>query len=683
MTNNLPKISTAYQTKLISAIVSVSAFFLIYLLLILASLLMIFLLGYGAVKLLTIKVNYFTIFGAAGLFSIGLFVFIFLTRFVFKKNNYSTRHLIEVSRSHQPELFNMIDEIVKETKVQAPKKVFLSPDVNASVSYNSIFWSMFLPVKKNLTIGMGLINTTSSGELKTVLAHEFGHFSQRSMKIGGYVNQAEKIIFETVYNNKDYENFILEFSGSNAFFKIFGLISVSFINAFQYILKSISNFLFKNHASLQREMEYHADAISTFVTNPDEQISSLLRLELSDAAFNYATNFYIESNQKYLPKNLYENQISLMKIFSERNNHPYVNGLPQIDIEDLTRYNKSRIEIEDQWSSHPEISKRIERIKKNETQNTTSDHKPAGEIIRGYENICETLTAKYLTLLSIKNVGEVIDGETFTTLYLENNKYQNLISGFNGYYERHTPVLENIETIIPDSGLHLESDLFSDKKVSLVYEKAGIEQDLQTLQYLASKPKEIKTFRYNGVLHKAKHAGNMIPQFENELKNVIAELHENDKSIFNYYYHKSNNEHKTNLINKYKKMSAIDKEFDEFQGNLNEFIGYLQFMAVTLPFEEIRKHRAKLLKAEKPFKQKIRNLLENSAYKELLTAEESNILQQFVDAEYIYFNNDRYLQNEVDSISLLIEKYQSLLNTYYLNTKQELLKLQSEISQAS
>lgn len=680
MTNNLPKISKAYQYKLISAIVSVSAFFLIYLLLILISLLMIFLLGYGAVKLLTIKVNYFTIFGAAGLFSVGLFVFIFLIRFIFRKNDYSTRHLIEVSRSHQPELFEMIDEIVTETKAHPPKKVFLSPDVNASVSYNSVFWSMFLPVKKNLTIGMGLINTTTAGELKTVLAHEFGHFSQRSMKVGGYVNQAEKIIFETVYNNKDYENFIMEFSGSNAFFKIFGLISVSFINAFQYILKSISNFLFKNHASLQREMEYHADAISTFVTNPEEQISSLLRLELSDAAFNYAVNFYIESKQKYLPKNLYENQVSLMKIFSERNNHPYANGLPRIDIGDLTRYNKSRIEIEDQWSSHPDIAKRVERIKRNETRNTARNHKPAGAIIKGYEKICETLTAKYLTLLQIKNVGEVIDGNTFTTLYLENNIYQNLISGFNGYYERHNPILEDPETLIEDSGPDHEADLFSDKKVSLVYEKAGIEQDLQTLQYLATQPKEIKTFRYNGALHKSKQAVDIIPQLENELKNVTAELRENDKSIFKYYYHIGSNEHRMSLISKYKKMSAIDKEFDEFQASLNEFIGYLQFMAVTLPFEEIRKHRAKLLKAEKPFKQKIRNLLESSAYKELITDEESRILQQFADSEYIYFNNNRYLQNEVDSVSLLIEKYQALLNTYYLNTKQELLKLQLEIS---
>lgn len=430
-------------------------------------------------------------------------------------------------------------------------------------------------------------------------------------------------------------------------------------------------------------MEYHADAISTFITNPEEQISSLLRLELSDAALTYTLNFYIESNQKYLPKNIYKNQVSLMKIFSERNNHPYVNGLPQIDLEDLTRYNKSRIEIEDQWASHPDIAKRVKRIKGNESENTSRDHRPAGEIIKGYENICETLTSKYLTLLNIKNVGEVIEDETFTSLYLENNNYQLLISCFNGYYERHTPILENIEAIIPNSKLQHGSDLFSDKKVSLVYEKAGIEQDLQTLKYLVSQSKEIKTFRYNGTLHKAKDAGNIIPQLEKELTQVTAELHTNDKSIFQYYYHICTDEQRMDLIRQYKKMSAIDKEFDEFQENLNEFIGYLQFMAVTLPFEEIRKHRAKLLKAEKPFKQKIINLLENSAYKEFLTDEENNLLQQFVNTEYIYFNNDRYLQNEVDSVSILIEKYQGLLTTYYLNTKQELLNLQSDLDRVS
>jgi Zn-dependent protease with chaperone function len=53
---------------------------------------------------------------------------------------------------------------------------------------------MFLPIKKNLQIGIGLMNSLTQDELKAVLAHEFGHFSQKSMKIGSYVYYANQVI---------------------------------------------------------------------------------------------------------------------------------------------------------------------------------------------------------------------------------------------------------------------------------------------------------------------------------------------------------------------------------------------------------------------------------------------------------------------------------------------------------
>jgi len=96
MTNNLPPISSAYRSKLISAIISVTVFFIVYLILFLISLLMIFLLGYGAIKLVMLHANYVTAVIALGLISIGLVVFYFLIKFIFIKNAYSTRHLIEI-----------------------------------------------------------------------------------------------------------------------------------------------------------------------------------------------------------------------------------------------------------------------------------------------------------------------------------------------------------------------------------------------------------------------------------------------------------------------------------------------------------------------------------------------------------------------------------------------------------
>ncbi|WP_415327164.1 M48 family metallopeptidase [Chryseobacterium sp. MMS23-Vi53] len=682
MTNNLPPISSAYRSKLISAIASVSIFFVVYFILILISLLMLFLLGYGAIKIVSINVNYFTGAIALGMVGIGVLVFYFLIKFIFIKSNYSNRHLIEIDEKNQPELFAIINEIVAETKVKKPGKVFLSPEVNASVSYNSLFWSMFLPVKKNLTIGMGLINSTTVGELKSVLAHEFGHFSQRSMKIGGYVNQAEKIIFDTVYNNQDFENSIKNGSG-HWVFQLTGIIAVGFISVFQSILKLFSDFLFKNNASLRREMEFHADAVATYVTNPKEQATSLLRLDLSSAAFNSSFMFYAESDNKYLPENLFENQTILMKVFSERNNHSYENNLPKVDLDDLTRYNKTKIKIEDQWSFHPETDQRVETIWKNQTKNRPENNELAKNIIRGFDEICKALTSKYLTLYSIKNIGEVVeDNEKFLELYNEKYPYNSIFTDFNGYYERHNPVLENVEELI-NIEKSTENDFFNDKKVSLTHEKVGIESDLYTLKHLVANPKIIKTFKCDGRLYKANEAKILIPRFTKDLENIQSEIKENDKNIFQHFYQKADESDKKVLIGKYKTFAKLDREYDIFQNSINNFIPHLQFMMVTLPVEEIRKHRANLLKNEKPFKDIIKHFVEESGYKDFLSIENKKLLKDFINSEYIYFNNDKYIQTEVDAVYSLINEYQTILNKIYSDYKIQLIDFQADLDKAS
>jgi Zn-dependent protease with chaperone function len=681
MTNNLPPISPAYRTKLISAIISISVFFIVYFVLILISLALIFLLGYGAVKIIALHANYLTLVLALGLFSIGLVVFYFLIKFIFIKNTYSTRHLIEVDRNKQPELFALIDEIVAETAVKMPGKVFLSPDVNASVSYNSVFWSMFLPVKKNLTIGVGLINSTTVGELKAVLAHEFGHFSQKSMKIGGYVNQAEKIIFDTVYNNREYEQTIKNGSGYWAF-QLSGMISVGFISAFQYILKFFSDFIFKNNASLRREMEFHADAVATYVTNPQEQISSLLRLDLSNAAFNSSFLFYTESNGKYLPENLFMNQTALMQLFSERNNHPYENGLPKIDVDDLTRYNRTKVEIEDQWASHPETHRRIEMIRRNTTKNRPENNELAKTVIRGYDEIGKIMTDKYLTLNNIKNVGEVIgDNERFMELYNEQYPLLKMSLYFNSYYENHNPVLDNVDNLFHTSENLAYNELFSDEMLSLIQEKNATQTDLFTLHQIAADPKLVKTFKYNGTLYKSKNAGKVIPALTKELDDLKSRLEENDKQIFRYYYSLAHDGDKEILKNKYIQFASLDREYDIFEKAIDQFIPSLKFMLYTLPVEEIRKHRYTLLRNEKPFKDSVRQFLEESAYKDLLTIENKELLKNFIQSEYIYFNNDRYIQKEVDAIFTFINEYRAILNKSYTDYKEQLIDFQASIKE--
>jgi Zn-dependent protease with chaperone function len=126
----------------------------------------------------------FMVIVGLGLMCLGISVIYFLIKFIFVRSKDENASRVEITENQQPRLFAFIRQLSKETHTPFPKKIFISPDFNACVFYNSGFRSMFLPVRKNLEIGLGLVNSINASELKAVIAHEFGHFSQRSMKLG-------------------------------------------------------------------------------------------------------------------------------------------------------------------------------------------------------------------------------------------------------------------------------------------------------------------------------------------------------------------------------------------------------------------------------------------------------------------------------------------------------------------
>ena len=149
------------------------------------------------------------------------FFWFFLIKFLFKSHKVERSHFLEIHKEDEPKLFGMIEEIVQSVGTQFPKKVYLSPDVNAGVFYDSSFWSMFLPIRKNLNIGLGLVNTITEQELKSILSHEFGHFSQSSMKLGSYVYNVNQIIFNLLYNNQSYDKMLMAWANANGFLGFF------------------------------------------------------------------------------------------------------------------------------------------------------------------------------------------------------------------------------------------------------------------------------------------------------------------------------------------------------------------------------------------------------------------------------------------------------------------------------
>lgn len=155
-----------------------------------------------------IRAMIFIVMLVIGICLLALMLGIYLIKplFSFRKNTKATR--VEVFESECPALFAMIKSLANNTKCQMPKHVYLSPDVNACVFYNTSFWSIFFPVRKNLEIGLGLFDGTSVDEVKSIIAHEFGHFSQNSMKIGSTVYVTNTVLYNLILTDDFWDKWL-------------------------------------------------------------------------------------------------------------------------------------------------------------------------------------------------------------------------------------------------------------------------------------------------------------------------------------------------------------------------------------------------------------------------------------------------------------------------------------------
>ncbi|MEM1442487.1 MAG: M48 family metallopeptidase, partial [Verrucomicrobiota bacterium] len=102
---------------------------------------------------------------------------IFLVKGLFFKKHSQVDNSYEVTKEDEPVLFAFLNQLAADVGAPRPHKVFLSPTVNACVFYDLSLLNFLIPTKKNLDIGLGLVNVLTLSEFKAVLSHEFGHFA--------------------------------------------------------------------------------------------------------------------------------------------------------------------------------------------------------------------------------------------------------------------------------------------------------------------------------------------------------------------------------------------------------------------------------------------------------------------------------------------------------------------------
>lgn len=198
---------------------------------------------------------------------------------------------IEIGRAGQPKLFTFLDRLADEAGAPRPHRVYVSSQVNAAVFYDLSVLNLLWPSRKNLIIGLGLVNVLSLSEFKAVCAHEFGHFAQRSMAVGRWVYTAQQIAGHIVATRGALDKFLDGLSRFDLRIAWIGFVLRAIVWAIRALIDSLFRVVLMAQRALSREMEMQADLVSVSLTGSDALIDALHKMPAADDAWDRTIQF--------------------------------------------------------------------------------------------------------------------------------------------------------------------------------------------------------------------------------------------------------------------------------------------------------------------------------------------------------------------------------------------------------
>ncbi|MDO1449051.1 M48 family metallopeptidase [Rhodocytophaga aerolata] len=546
----------------------------------------------GAFYIITAKFSFITLAAGAGMVGLAVMFAWFMVKFIFKTRKNENPQRIQIFENEHPQLFAFIRKLATETGTPFPKKIFISPEVNACVFYNSSFLSLFLPVPKNLEIGLGLVNSVNMSEFKAVIAHEFGHFSQKSMKLGSYIYTVNHMLYNLVYEYDSWDHTLEKWANIGGIFGFFAIVTFKMISVVRFILGKAYNFINLFYMSLSRAMEYHADLVAVSVAGSIPMKHALRRIELSAVAYDYSMNYLQTQAEKgRYSSNIYLNHQAAISHLCHTHELSKSGHLPVIEDTDVpNNASKSRLRIKDQWASHPSMEERELNILKHPA--TVVIH--AGSPWKLFENpaqVQEAMTRHLYQLLLPDTKDLQLENAEIVQQHINQEiEAGKLDSRYNGYYNGRTieyfDVPQTIADIFNSQGYFTkEADLFSDAVVQKIEQLHTNTHDRQTLQQIISGQVDAKFFEFDAIKYRRKEAGQLRTRLDTEIAEQQKWLCNQDKQVFGYYYRLAmaqGNTHSIPYAASFTDYFALQAEEKKFAGLLHR-MQVVQYQLITKP----------------------------------------------------------------------------------------------------
>ncbi|RXK83701.1 M48 family metallopeptidase [Filimonas effusa] len=513
--------SAAFKKEVSKVVVQIILFFVVYLLLVIAAVALAIGCIYGGIALMANLRGLWVYLFGIGLMAFGLAIVFFLVKFLFAAHKQEDNGSIEITEAQHPILFEFIRKLTVETQTPFPKKIFLIPIVNASVSYKVSFWSMFFPVRKNLEIGVGLVNVLNAGEFKAIMAHEFGHFSQRSLRLGSYIYYVNNIIYNMLFENKGYGGFLNSWGNLHGIFQLFTVAVAKIAEGIQWILRKMYAPVNKAYMGLSREMEFHADAIAASVAGGNNLVSALDKILIAHSCYEEAMTRATDSlSDNKATANLFADQRVVLNLIGK--------GFS------LNAELPSRVNYQDQWASHPTTEERTGRLHQL-NWNVAPVADPAWGFFNDPEQVQLNMTRHMYAHSGVTETLSFYDKEEFEHNFIKDREAISLPLKYRTWFSARYPGQEVVKQLAGLPVFPLAwNDIVNETNQNLPTLLRANERDMMIVEAIAHGKIDVKSFDFDGQKYDVSEAPAVVEDLRSEIERLHQQMQETDLKILQY-----------------------------------------------------------------------------------------------------------------------------------------------------
>ena len=417
---------------------------------------------------------------------------VFLVKSLFTVRRSANPGGIEVTSADEPVLFDFLHRLADEIGAPRPHRVFITPEVNAAVFYDLSLVNLIFPSKKNLIIGLGLVNVLNLGELKAVLAHEFGHFAQGAMAVGRWVYVAQQIIAHMVATRDWLDSVVRFISRIDIRIAWVGWILALVIWSIRSLMDTLFSIVIMAERALSREMEFNADLVAVSVTGSDALVNALHKLQAADEAWQ--TTLDVARQQAGNGKrigDLFDAQLEAISTIGKVLNDETYGVAPGVSdgaASEHRVFSEQLAAPPQMWSTHPPNRDREDNAK-NVYVPADIDERSAWLIFRDAAELREKISLGFYNADTVHELETAHAGEAVAQRF---NK-ASLSSRYRGTYLSRSPVrnFESVDEILQSAGLtggdgQTLEQLYPDSIAERLEHFRSLEAERHTLEGLAS-----------------------------------------------------------------------------------------------------------------------------------------------------------------------------------------------------